>query len=884
MRRLVSVGLSVLAVLAMGGGVSGLAAQSDQERLREGRAARAEGRYEEAAAIFAALARSGSDAAHTEHLVVLLEMGRYEDVVRAGPSAGTSDQVGVAHWRQGRLDQAEAEFHEVMAAGGPDSLVAALHLAQLQFDRGRRDDAMRRFDRFIDVYNRGRDFTSVQLTAIATAARYIGVRNPQLFRDAVRVYDEAIAADPGNVEARVALGDLLLEKYNNAEAREAFSEALARRPGHPGALLGMARSLHFDGQQGALENARKALETNPNSVPARVFLARLLLESEDYEAAREEAERALQVDAESPEALAVLAAAHHLTGDGPAFQRTAQRALQRNPRYADLYNTLADLSARNRLYHEGVRFARLAIQLDSLTWRGWGLLGLNQLRVGEIEAGRRSLERSFEGDPYNVWIKNTLDLADTFPEYQVVETERFRLVLHGDEAGVMGLYLGQLAEEAYDRLAQRYDYRPETPIRIEVYPRHADFSVRTVGLAGLGALGVSFGPVVAMDSPSAQEIGAFNWGATLWHELAHTFHLGMTDHRVPRWVSEGLAVHEERGAREGWGGDVSPGFLHAYRSGRLLPVSELNDGFVRPQYPEQIGHSYYQASLVFELIETEWGFAAIREMLMAFKDGASSGEAVTRVLGMSPSEFDQRFDEFFKQRFTGALVALGDPEEEGPPRNVSDAVRRADRAANDFRAQLRAGRALFEDGREEEAVSYLDRAQDLFPGYAGADSPYWYLATIYQERGALGQAAHQLARMIAINENHYAAHVLLADLQEAIGDTAAAAHTLTRALYVYPFDMAIHRRLAGLYEALEDWAAAATERRAVVALRPVDMAEARYRVAYALYRSGDSEAARREVLRALEVAPNYSDALDLLLTIRGTGASENFHGAGGHDA
>jgi Tfp pilus assembly protein PilF len=62
------------------------------------------------------------------------------------------------------------------------------------------------------------------------------------------------------------------------------------------------------------------------------------------------------------------------------------------------------------------------------------------------------------------------------------------------------------------------------------------------------------------------------------------------------------------------------------------------------------------------------------------------------------------------------------------------------------------------------------------------------------------------------------------------------------------------------------------------------MAEARYRVAYALYRSGDSEAARREVLRALEVAPNYSDALDLLLTIRGTGASENFHGAGGHDA
>src|SRR5207253_3008380 len=84
------------------------------------------------------------------------------------------------------------------------------------------------------------------------------------------------------------------------------------------------------------------------------------------------------------------------------------------------------------------------------------------------------------------------------------------------------------------------------------------FSVRTVGLAGLGALGVSFGTTLAFDSPAAKDAGPFNWGSTVWHELAHTFTLGSTEHRIPRWLSEGLSVYEEHRARPGWGFDVTP--------------------------------------------------------------------------------------------------------------------------------------------------------------------------------------------------------------------------------------------------------------------------------------------------------------------------------------
>ena len=146
--------------------------------------------------------------------------------------------------------------------------------------------------------------------------------------------------------------------------------------------------------------------------------------------------------------------------------------------------------------------------------------------------------------------------------------------------------------------------------------------MRTVGLAGLGALGVSFGTTLAFDSPAAKDAGPFNWGSTVWHELAHTFTLGSTDNRIPRWFSEGLSVYEEHHARPGWGFDVTPDFLAAFKAGKLVPVSRMNDGFMHPAYPEQVQFSYYQASLVCELIARDFGEPAILKMLQAYKDGA----------------------------------------------------------------------------------------------------------------------------------------------------------------------------------------------------------------------------------------------------------------------
>jgi tetratricopeptide (TPR) repeat protein len=850
------------------------------------------GRYDAAIGALERLA-GRADAAPAERaadrrllLRALVEVGRYDDAERLGrqwvaeQGAAVANAAGEAFAARGKMREAEPLFRQAATGGAPDSLRARLNLAELRFARGEQAAALDDFDGFIDAYRTGR-LTSEELAAVAAAVRHLGRRDAQLYKDALRAYDEAIAADSGNLEARVRLGELFLEKYQSPDAAAMLAGVLRENPRHPRALVAAARRAYTDGEGDAARLARQAIETNAAYAPAHAFLARLALDVEDYAAAVAAAERALATDPGDLEALGVLAAAQHLRGDAAAFEAARARAAASTPAHGEFYVTLAEVSARNRLYADAVRFARQAATLDS-AGRGLALLGVNLLRTGDVAAARAALQAGFARDPYDVWTKNTLDLLDATRDYREVASPNFRFVFAPGEADLLAPYATELAEQAYARFAARYGWRPAGPIRLELYPSHADFSVRTVGLAGLGALGVSFGPVLAMDSPAAREAGSFNWGSTLWHEVAHTFTLGASDHRVPRWLSEGISVYEERAARPGWGADATPAWLAAYKAGRVPPPSRMNDGFMRPEYPAQVIFSYYQASLVAELVEREKGAQALPRMLRLYGQGRSTGDVFREVLGETPEQFDRRFDAYVKQRFASQLDAVagavpaesarggrGARDSSGTRPVISDDP--AGPSRGPFAEALARGAAALREGREAEAVEQLERAKTLFPGAAGPDSPHLLLATLHERRGDLRKAADELAALTAVDEDQYEANVKLAALLEQLGDSAGAAAALGRAVWVSPYDVALHQRLAAHLARTGDRAGAVRERRAVVALRPTDEAEARYQLALALQQAGEAAEARREVLRALELAPAFERAQQLLLTLRAGG-------------
>jgi tetratricopeptide (TPR) repeat protein len=774
----------------------------------------------------------------------------------------------------GKIAAAESAFVRGVATHEPDSLMAAANLARLHFNRGERDRAMKEFDHFIDVYNQhAGSLTSREMTAVGIACQYLGLDAPELFKDALKSYDRAIMLDKSNIDAKIAVGELFLEKYNSADAQTAFEEVLATNPSEPRALLGEARRRYFDSQPGVDSLIARALEINPTYVEARTQRAQLLLESEENALAQKEAERALAVNSASSEALAVLAAAKYVAGDSKGYEEIRQRALALNPANAEFYVTISSAASRIRLYAVAAEFARQGIAADPKNWEAHSLLGMNLLRLGKIREGRSSLEASFTGDPYNVWVKNTLDLLDTFGNYDettnlaFTTTGTFTTMIEKSESALLSIYLRDLAERAFAAFHQRYQFTPAPPIRIEVYKSHADFSVRTVGLAGLGALGVSFGSTLAFDSPAAKDAGAFNWGSTVWHELAHTFTLGLTDQHVPRWLSEGLSVYEEHHARPGWGSNVTVDFLDAFAAGKLVPVSRMNDGFMRPAYPEQVILSYHQASIVCDLIARDYGEKALLQMLLEYKAGRTTAEVFQKVLGMEPKAFDRKFDAYLRERYAGPLAALKDTLKAGTETPPAELLAQANASPGSYRIQMLAAGVLAQAGQTDNAITLLERARSLFPEYGGGDGPYAGLAQLYTGKGDSKKAADALSQFVLHNETDYPAHLELARLRTASRDSAGAADALDRALYINPYDIAVHQQLAALYQGLGDKLKTVRERRAVVALAPADKSEAYYQLALAHHATGDDSSSRKALLRSLEEAPNYVRAQELLLEI-----------------
>ncbi|NIR28757.1 MAG: tetratricopeptide repeat protein [Gammaproteobacteria bacterium] len=801
-----------------------------------------------------------------------LDAGRYAEAIAAvrdriaeAPRAGEGWRtLGHALAATGEVEEALAAYRRVPpGADGPplDVEMAMARLEGVYGDAAGDPGAGRaRTRRVLAAYReRGHARLSArELVAAGDAARDLAREDPALYAMALRIYEQAIRRAPDDPATHVAIADLLLDRYNNEEALEAYRAALERDAQFVPALRGIAHSLHFDHSAGALDATRRALEVRPTDVGSLVLLARLHLELEAYSEAEQTIERALAVNPRSPEALTLTAALAFLRGDKQTFEARVARVRAIAPGYVALYQTLAEVAAQNRYYAAAERFARRAVSLDDHAWRAHALLGVNRLRLGRMEAGRAALESAFRGDPYDARTKNALELLDRLDGFGHVRSARFVLVADPREARVLAPRLLPIAERAYDHYAGAYGYRPATPVRVELYRRHEDFSVRTTGLVGVDIMGVSFGPVVALDSPSAAVFGPVNVGSVLWHEIAHTFHLGLTGSRVPRWFSEGLAVFEERRARPGWGFDVSPGFLVAFREGRLAPASALNQAFLRPRYPEQIAHAYLQSALVMELIARDHGFEAIVRMLEGYRDGRSTAELLRDVLGREAQAFDAAFDAFVRERFGHALEALA------PVADAEDGPMPQGR----YPHLLREARLALAAGELERAFAALTEAQALFPEHGGGEGTYHMLAGLHLRRGEPERAIEQLERAIAIDADDLEAHERLAGLHRETGDAGAAASVLERALLIQPFDANLYRTLAGLRESRGEWESAAEAREAVVALDPSDPAGARYHLARAHHRAGNAAAARRAVLGALEIAPLYEEALELLLLLR----------------
>ncbi len=673
-------------------------------------------------------------------------------------------------------------------------------------------------------------------------ARAEGLWGLRRYREANEEFRRAVAERPRDPDRKVRWGRLLLERFNPGEAAELFQEALRVNPRHAAALVGLALVAANGFEQKAVELARRALEADPACVEARVLLARMALEDGDQERARAEAAAALELWGEALDAMAVLAAAEWIADREPGVW--LERALRVNPRYGRIYAVGARFLVLNRRYADAVQLYRKALELDPALSDVRSELGINLMRLGRDEEARRQLERAYDEGHRDAPTVNALRLLDGANNFVLEKQGLLELKLHRKEAAVLGPYVRAEATRALTALQSKYRVRLEQPVRIELYPDHEDFAVRTLGMPGLGALGVTFERAVAMDSPSARKPGSFHWAATLWHELNHVVVLTRVNNRAPRWFVEGLAVWEESQASPEWGERLTPEILTAIREKKLLPAADLDRGFVRPSYPGQIVVSYYQAGKLCEFISREWGFEALLRMLDAFAARRSTSEAIREALGITGDEVDRRFLAWLEQSLRVPLEAFPTWRE------------RMKRLAEAARA-----------GRHEEIIREGPAVRDLYPEYTEAGSAYELLAAAHLAVGDKGAARAELERYARAGGRDPAWLRQLGELEREAGRTAEALAALRRWLYVDPMNEEVHRRLGDLLLEQGQAEEAMREYRAVLALGPTDLAAAHYALARACRAAGRIEEAKEQVLAALEAAPGYRPAQKLLLEL-----------------
>jgi len=478
------------------------------------------------------------------------------------------------------------------------------------------------------------------------------------------------------------------------------------------------------------------------------------------------------------------------------------------------------------------------------------------------------LERAFKGDPYDVVTYNLLSMMDSLDKFVTIRDGDVVVRMSADEAPVMREYVVPFAKASIAKLSKQWNFTPQGPILVEMFPKHDDFAVRTMGLPGMiGALGVCFGQVVVFDSPKARPPGEFSWQETLWHELTHVITLQMSNNRIPRWLTEGISVWEEAYARPDWGRETTVPFAQALEQGKPLKLRNLNEGF---QDPELIVLSYYQASQVVDYLVKTYGEPKLQAFVKSFAQGLDTEAALKATYGVGIDEVQKGLDAAFDRDFGPLRKAL---KKVDVPQNATAEQLAAMAQANpdNFAVHMRLAAERKKAGDPAGAIRALEQAAQLLPGLQGKQNPNIAIAEIAMEQKNTARAVQALDAFLKVDGNDVDAARQRAQLVEAQGDATRTAAAYARVIDTDPFDSHAQSVVGRAALQRKDAPAAISAFRAALAAKPADAAVAHYDLAQAYLLGGQSADAKKETLAALEVAPSFEPAQDLLLKIVGGG-------------
>lgn len=569
-------------------------------------------------------------------------------------------------------------------ASGQGSWSAAA--ASLWLSRGRwaeqtgnKAEAERAFMHLVEAYNSETIAPSNGQALARVAEAAMALRSPHDANDAFR---EAVRAAPADAEIKHRWAGLFVEKFDYENALTTVQEALGQNPNHAGLLVRLGEILMAQAGDFSVATAlvERAEQIHPNFDAGQRLLAKIALRDMDLQSARTSLERALQANPLHPETQSLRTAERFLADDERGFERQVRETLKRMPSYARLFTDVALFAEWAHRYPDMVKLAERAISVDPQWAAGHATLGFNLLRLGDEKRALESLHRAWRLDRFNVRVFHLLNLYDEVIPTEYVSLEprllsgvRVRFRFHRDERRTFEPYVPSLVSRALHDMGERYAFKPKGPLSIELFATNEHFSIRTAGVPNLGVQGVCFGTVVTATSPSA---GPTNWAQVLWHELSHVFHIQLSDNRVPRWFTEGLAEYESLIENPLWRREYDHHLEPWLKQNALPPIAQLNRAFTHARTPADMGMAYYaSAKLVASWVE-RFGMDKMKALLEGWGEGIATEALLPQVLGQSLASLDAAFASMLQSSLEGQRRQL-DLEAADADRNSTDCARRS---------------------------------------------------------------------------------------------------------------------------------------------------------------------------------------------------------------
>ena len=807
-----------------------------------------QGRYDSAIALAKKKVASGTyiDSWHVLLVQCLLTTGRYAE-------ADTNGLAGVEQF--------------------PGSIQLRLLARQTALFQGDTNRANRQLENIKSLIERpGRmEQSGENLVALGNALILLGIE-PRLALE--NCFRKAYNMDPPVREAYLASGQLALNKHDFSLAADSFRAGLKKFPDDPDLEAGLGRAFEPSDRKEMEKALKAALAVNPHHVPSLLLLADHLIDAEQYDDAKKQLQEVLAVNPFSPEANAYLAVLAHLGGDLSAAGKLRAKALvfwSSNPQVDYLIGLKL---AQNYLFEDAAAAQQRALEYQTDYVPARRQLAEDLLRLGREEEGWKMVQEARAQDEYDVALYNLSTLHDTMAKFRTLTNSDFTLHMAPEEAQLYGDRALELLERAKTFLCAKYDVELHRPTIVEIFPKQKDFAVRTFGMPGNpGYLGVCFGSVITANSPASQMPNPANWQDVLWHEFCHVVTLTDTRNRMPRWMSEGISVYEERQADPAWGEKMNLAYRERILGGKLTPVGKLSGAFLQANDSESLQFAYFESSLVIQFVVDKFGLPALKQILADLRQGAEINQAIAAHT-LPLNTLETQFADFAEHQ---AQALAGGADLEKPPDNSDDSERLAwaKQHPKNYYLRFQEAEKLLQSKHWKEARDAFDSLAQDYHGESRGQNPLWLEAVAERHLSNTNAELSCLQKQSEREADFVELYLRLEQLTSAAKDWVAEAKYATRLLQINPLLAAPYQALAEASLATGNNPQAIDSYRKLLLLGPADLAKTHFELARLLHaQAGSEQEAKRHVLQALEEAPRYRKAQRLLLEIEASTAKE----------